>query len=47
MYVCEDSQETRSAPKWGSFLRILDGSLNSVPGSDLDQVVPKELMAEK
>ena len=34
------------APEWGSFLSIVDGSLNPVPVSDLDQVVLKELMAE-
>ena len=35
------------APEWGSFLSIVDGSLNPVPVSDLDQVVLKELMAKK
>ena len=34
------------APEWGSFLSIVDGALNPVPLSDLDQVVRKELMAE-
>ena len=34
------------ALEWGSFLSIVDGSLNPVPVSDLDQVVLKELMAE-
>ena len=33
------------APEWGSFLSIVDGSLNPVPASDLDQVVLKELLA--
>ena len=46
IYVPEDSQETMPAPEWGSFLSIVDGSLNAVPGSDLDQPVFKELMAE-
>ena len=46
IYVSEDSQETMPAPEWGSFLSIVDGALNSVPVSDLDQVVLKELMAE-
>ena len=46
IYVLEDSQDTMPAPEWGSFLSIVDGSLNSVPVSDLDQVVLKELMAE-
>ena len=32
------------APEWGSFL--LDGSLNPVPVSDLEQVVLRDLMAE-
>ena len=47
IYVPEDSQETIPAPEWGSFLFIVDGSLNPVPVSDLDQVVLKELMADK
>ena len=34
------------APEWGSFLSIVDGSLNPLPVSDLHQVVLKELMAE-
>ena len=46
IYVLENSQETLPAPEWGSFLSIVDGSLNSVPVSDLDQVVLKELMAK-
>ena len=46
IYVPEDSQETMLAPEWGSFLSIVDGSLNPRPVSDLDQVVLKELMAE-
>ena len=46
IYVPEDCQETMSAPEWGSFLSIVDGSLNPVPVSDLDQMVLKELMAE-
>ena len=46
IYVPEDSQKTTPAPEWGSFLSIVDGSLNPVPVSDLDQVVFKELMAE-
>ena len=44
--VPEDSRETMPAPEWGSFLSIECGSLNSVPVSDLDQVVLKELVAE-
>ena len=35
------------APKWGSFLSIIDGSLNRVPVSDLDQEVLKVLMADR
>ena len=46
MYGSEDSEETMPTPEWGSFLFIVDGSLNPVPVSDLDQVVLKELMAE-
>ena len=47
IYVPEDSQETMPAPEWGSFLSIVDGSLNPVPVRNLDQVVLKELMAKK
>ena len=46
IYVPADSQETSPAPEWGFFLSILDGSLNPIPVSALDQVVLKELMAE-
>ena len=46
IYVPEDSQETMPAPEWGSFLSMIDGSLNPVPVSDLDGVVLKEVMAE-
>ena len=46
IYVLEDSQDTMPAPECSSFLSIVDGSLNPVPVSDLDQVVLKELMAE-
>ena len=46
IYIPEDSQETMPAPEWGSFLSIVDGSLNPVPVSDLNQEVLKELMAE-
>ena len=46
IYVPEDSQETMLAPEWGSFLSIVDGALNPVPVSDLDQVVLMGLMAE-
>ena len=46
IYVPEDSQETMPAPEWGSFLSIVESSLNPIPVSDLDQVVLKELMAE-
>ena len=41
IYVPEHSQNARSAPEWGSFLSIVDGSLIPVPVSDLDQVVLK------
>ena len=46
IYVPKDSQEIMPAPDWDSFLSIVDGSLNPVPVSDLNQVVLKELMAE-
>ena len=46
IYVPEDSQETMPAPEWGSSLSIVDGSLNPVPVSDLDQVVLKDLMTK-
>ena len=45
IYVPEDSQGTKPAPEWGSFLSIVDGSLNPVPAIDLVQVVLKKLMA--
>ena len=35
------------APEWASFLSIVDGSLNPVPLCDLDQVLLKEVMAQK
>ena len=35
------------APKWGSVLSIVDGSLNAIPVSGLDHVVLKVLMAQK
>ena len=47
IYVPEHCQETMPAPKWGSFLSIVDGSLNPLPVSDLDKVGLKDLMAEK
>ena len=46
IYAPEDSQETMPAPEWGTFLSIVERSLNPVPLSDLDQVVLKDLMAE-
>ena len=38
IYVPEDSEETIQTPEWGSPLSIVDGSLNPLPLSDLDQV---------
>ena len=46
IYVPEDSDTAMQAPKWASFLSIVDGSLNPVPLCDLDQVLLKEVMAE-
>ena len=46
IYVPKDSQETMPGPEWRSFPSIVDGSLNPVQASDLNQVVLKELMAE-
>ena len=46
IYVPEDSDTAMQAPEWASFLSIVDGSLNPVPLCDLDQVLPKEVMAE-
>ena len=46
IYVPEGFQETMPAPEWGSFLSIINGALNPVQVSDLDQDVLKELMAE-
>ena len=47
IYIPEDSQETMPAPEWSSSLCIVDGSLNPVPVSDIEQAVLKDLMAEK
>ena len=44
--VPEDSDTAMQAPEWASFLSIVDGSLNSVPLCDLDQVLLKEVMAK-
>ena len=46
IYVPENSQKSMPAPEFGSFLSIVDCSLNPVPGSDVDQVVVKELVVE-
>ena len=46
IYVSQDFQKTMPAAEWDSFLSIIDGFLNAVPLSNLDQVVFKELMAE-
>ena len=46
IYVPDNSHETIPVPEWGSFLSIVDASLNPVLVSDLGQVVLKELMAE-
>ena len=46
IYAPEDSDTPMQAPKWASFLSIVDGSLNPVPLCDLDQVLLKEVMAE-
>ena len=46
IYVPGDSDTAMQAPEWASFLSIVDGSLNLVPLSDLDQVLLKEVMAE-
>ena len=46
MYTPWDPQETMPASERGSFLSIVDGSVNPLPVSHLDQVVLKELMAE-
>ena len=45
IYVPEDSK-TMSAPEFGSFLSVVDGSPNRLPVSDVNLVVLKELMAE-
>ena len=47
IYVPEDPQETMPAPKRGSFSSILEGSLNPVPVSYLDQVVLKDLIGRR
>ena len=45
MYVPEDSDTAMQAPKWTSFLSIVDGSLNPVIPCDLDQVLLKDVIA--
>ena len=47
IYVPEDSDTARQAPECAGFLSIVDGSLNPVPLCDLDQVLLKEVTAEK
>ena len=47
IYVPQDSDIAMQAPEWASFLSIVDRSLNPVPLCDLDQVLLKEVMAEK
>ena len=47
IHVPEDSDTAMQAPEWASFLSIVDGSLNPVPLCDLDQVLLREVMAEK
>ena len=46
IYEHEDSDGAMQAPKWTSFLSIVDGSLNPVPLCDLDQVLLKDIMSE-
>ena len=46
IYVPEDSDTAMQAPKWASFLSIVDGYLNPVALCDLDQVLLKEVLAE-
>ena len=47
IYVPGDSNTAMQAPEWASFLSIVDGCLNPVPLCDLDQVLLKQVMAEK
>ena len=46
IYGPEDSQDTVSAPEWGSLLSIVDGFVNPEPVFDLDHEGLKEVMAE-
>ena len=46
IYVPEDSDTAMQAPEPAGFLSIVDGSLNTVPLCDLEQVLLKEVMAE-
>ena len=46
IYVPGDSDIAMQAPKWASFLSIVDGSLNALPLCGLDQVLLKEVLAE-
>ena len=42
IYVPQNPQESMPAPECGSLLSIVDGSLEPVPVSDLDQIVLKK-----
>ena len=44
IYVPEGSDTAMQAPEWTNFFSIVDGSLNAVPLSDLDQVLLKEVV---
>ena len=46
IHVHEDSQDTMAAPEWGSFLSIVDGSLNPILVCIFEPKVVKEMMAE-
>ena len=47
IYLPEDSDTAMQAPEWASILSIVDGSFNPVPLCNLDQVLLKDVMAEK
>ena len=47
IYVPQDPNPAMQAPEWASFLSIVDGSFNPVRLCDLDQVLLKEVMAQR
>ena len=46
IYVPDDSDTAMQAPEWASLLSIVHGSPKPIPLCDLDQVLPKEVIAD-